>query len=232
LRVEKWSSPGACQFYVWLLSAALVGYGLTRPHVLFGVGGYDDGVYFGVAVRLLHGQLPYRDFTYLHPPGLTLLLSPVAALSYAVGTDTAFGIARVVCGCFGTAVPVLAASLVRARGSRAVLLVGVCTACFPLGIAAYGTLTLEPFFLAVSLLGATVLFRAEGPLTPRRALIGGMALGLGCSIKIWGVFILLAAIAAVCVRARERLLTVTGGAIGVVVEPRSRQPLLRSVCSI
>jgi hypothetical protein len=48
--------------------------------VLVGVQGNDDGVYLGSAIELVHGILPYKDFTYLHPPGMPLLLSPVAAV--------------------------------------------------------------------------------------------------------------------------------------------------------
>lgn len=36
---------------------------------LSGIGNYDDTVYFGSALALVHGQLPYRDFLLLHPPG-------------------------------------------------------------------------------------------------------------------------------------------------------------------
>ena len=35
--------------------------------------GYDDGVDFGSAVRLVGGALPYRDFVLIQPPGISLL---------------------------------------------------------------------------------------------------------------------------------------------------------------
>lgn len=44
-----------------LLALALRVYQLARPGELFGVAWYDDGVYFGSAVRLVHGVPPYRD---------------------------------------------------------------------------------------------------------------------------------------------------------------------------
>src|SRR6266702_5076719 len=43
------------------VALALRFYQLTRPGYLLGVTEYDDGPYFGSAVRLLTGSLPYRD---------------------------------------------------------------------------------------------------------------------------------------------------------------------------
>jgi hypothetical protein len=39
---------------------------------LTGFTNYDDGVNFGGALGLVHGELPYRDFLWLHPPGIEL----------------------------------------------------------------------------------------------------------------------------------------------------------------
>ncbi len=61
-----------------LIAMALSVYQLTRPGMLFGLTEYDDGVYFGSAIRLVNGALPYRDFVLVHPPGFELLASPVA----------------------------------------------------------------------------------------------------------------------------------------------------------
>lgn len=58
------------------------------------LGRYDDGVYFGAAVALTHGQLPYRDVLLLHPPGITVLLAPFAFLAEPLGDATAFTIAK------------------------------------------------------------------------------------------------------------------------------------------
>jgi hypothetical protein len=45
-----------------------------------GMYGYDAGVYYSAADALTFGRVPYRDFVFLHPPGLMLLLTPFAAL--------------------------------------------------------------------------------------------------------------------------------------------------------
>ena len=66
---------------------------LSRPGYLTGVTEYDDGPYFGSAVDLLHGVLPYRDFIFVQPPGITLLMLPAAALAKVTGTATAMAAA-------------------------------------------------------------------------------------------------------------------------------------------
>src|SRR5262245_66195881 len=42
---------------------------------------YDDGVYFSAAALLAQGILPYRDFTFVHPPGIALFYLPVTLLA-------------------------------------------------------------------------------------------------------------------------------------------------------
>ena len=62
---------------------------LSRPGYLLGVTEYDDGPYFGSAVMLVHGLLPYKTFILVQPPGITLLMVPSALLSKVTGTATA-----------------------------------------------------------------------------------------------------------------------------------------------
>lgn len=38
--------------------------------------GYDPGVYYTSADALTFGRLPYDDFVLVHPPALTLALTP------------------------------------------------------------------------------------------------------------------------------------------------------------
>lgn len=51
---------------------------------------YDEGVYFSAAHLITKGFMPYRDFFFVHPPGIILSYAPIAALS------TFFGLAKVV----------------------------------------------------------------------------------------------------------------------------------------
>src|ERR1700693_2585930 len=69
-------------------------YQLARPGYLLGVTEYDDGVQFGDAVRLVRGVIPYRDFVVVQPPGIMVLMAPVAALAKVTGTAWGLGIAR------------------------------------------------------------------------------------------------------------------------------------------
>jgi hypothetical protein len=99
-----------------LLALGLRLFYLTRPGYLLGVTEYDDGSYFGSAVRLVHGMLPYRDFVFVQPPGITLLMTPVALLARVTGTDWGLGLARIITMLAGAAGVALAGLLVRHRG--------------------------------------------------------------------------------------------------------------------
>ncbi len=89
---------------------------LSRPGYLLGVTQYDDGPYFGSALRLVHGALPYRDFIIVQPPGITLLMSPAALLAQV--TSTAWGMAagRILTVAASAAGIVLVGLLARAPG--------------------------------------------------------------------------------------------------------------------
>ena len=91
------------------------------PHVrsggLWGVIGYDDGVYFASAVAMTEGVLPYRDFLLVHPPGEPVVLLPFAVLGAWMGDGTALTIARIATMVAGAVSCVLAA-LVCGRSSR------------------------------------------------------------------------------------------------------------------
>src|ERR1019366_8931631 len=100
-----------------VLALALRGYQLARPGHLLDVGEYDDGADFGSAIWLVHGILPYRDFVLVQPPGITLLMSPVALLSRLTGsTAWALGAGRILTALAGAASVPLGGLLVRHRG--------------------------------------------------------------------------------------------------------------------
>ena len=48
----------------------------------------------GTAIRLVHGVLPYRDYAFVHPPGIALLMTPAALVGRFVGTHDAMAVAR------------------------------------------------------------------------------------------------------------------------------------------
>ena len=116
-----------------LLALALRLYQLSRPVFLLSVNEYDDGPYFGSAVRLVNGDLPYRDFLIVQPPGITLLMVPVALVSKATGTAWGMAIGRILTALAGAVAVALAGLLVRHRGALATVIVcGIATniCCF------------------------------------------------------------------------------------------------------
>ena len=167
-------------------------YQLSLPFVLLGIhgytgNGYDDGVYLGAATRLVHGVLPYRDFDFVQPPGITLVMGPVALIGRVVGTRDAMAVARCLTAAVTGLNAALAAYVVRDRGKTAMLVAGVSLALFPLAVAADQSLLLEPYLVCLSLLGVIALFTRDGLASPRRVLLAGLVLGFAGTIKLWAV---------------------------------------------
>src|SRR5262249_53984103 len=111
-----------------------VHYQQTQPGFWLGVNEYDDGPYFGSAVRLVHRALPYRAFVLVQPPGITLLMSPAAGLSYLMGTAWAMAIGRIMTVLAGAAAVVLGGLLVRHRGPVAVIVTCGILAIYPASV--------------------------------------------------------------------------------------------------
>jgi hypothetical protein len=208
-RIVLWSLPAS------LLALGMTFYICTLPNILYGEHEYDDGVYLGAAMRLVHGIAPYRNFVIVHPPGIVLLMTPIAALSGWIGTDACMALARDLTFLVGGVNPLLAALVVRHRGRTAAVVAATSLAIFPMAIAADQSLLLEPYLMFFCLIGLILMF-SEGRLaSPRRVMLGGIFLGLGASVKIWGLFVIAAA-ALICLRhVRKALLPVlAGSAIG------------------
>jgi hypothetical protein len=68
---------------------------------------YDDGVHYESSSLLLHGVLPYRDYAFLQPPGITWLLLPSAAVGRIFGDGTGLIFARLETVAAGAAATVL-----------------------------------------------------------------------------------------------------------------------------
>ncbi|QKW19447.1 tetratricopeptide repeat protein [Kitasatospora sp. NA04385] len=171
------------------LSAALYVYMFSLPKALTGAHGYDDGVLLAASLRLVHGVLPYRDFTFLHPPGLPLLMAPVAALGTVVGQPVALVIARLLTALASVGVVAGGTLLARSRGRTAMIVTGLLLACFPLTYLAGQSLTPEPWTTLCCLIGALAAFESDGTPTrsPRRLRLAGFALGVACTIKLWAL---------------------------------------------
>ena len=125
-----------------VLALGLRVYELSLPGYLMGLTEYDDGSYFGSAVHLVRGILPYRDFVFVQPPGITLLMTPAALIAKAAGsTAGGMAIGRILTTLASAAGVVLLGLLVRHRGVLATLVACGVLAVFPDSIAAAHTVT-------------------------------------------------------------------------------------------
>ena len=193
-------------------------YQYTRPGFLLGVTEYDDGPYFGSAVRLVHGSLPYKDFILVQPPGITLLMSPVGLLTYWTGTAWGLAIGRILTVLAGTAGVALAGLLVRHRGPLAALLTCGFMAVYSDGVAAAHTVLVEPWLVLFCLAGAVAVFDGDRiTASTRRLLGGGVLLGFAGAVEAWAIVPVLV-LAALCLPQLKRTGIFIGGvAAGFVI---------------
>jgi hypothetical protein len=188
-RDSRWLTP----VNAIILAATLLALGLrlyyqyTRPGFLLGVNEYDDGPYFGSAVRLVHGVLPYRGFVLVQPPGITLLMTPAAALTYLTGTAWGLAIGRILTMLAGVAAVVLGGLLVRHRGPVAVIVTCGILAVYPNSVAAAHTVLVEPWLVLFCLIGALAVFDGDGVAAGRRLAWGGVAFGFAGAVEGWAI---------------------------------------------
>jgi len=149
--------------------------------------GYDDGVYYSAAAAFVHGRMPYRDFTLVHPPGVVLALSPFAALGRLVGDADGFMAARIGVILVGALNAVLVMRLARRWGVAASWVGGVLYAVASTAAFAERTTLLEPWGTVTLLGGVLLLVRAREQDRTGLLWLGGAVLALGGLVKIWGV---------------------------------------------
>lgn len=161
---------------------------LSRPGFLTQPNEYDDGVYLGAAIRLTQGVLPYHDFAFVQPPGILLLMSPVALVARVTSTAAGLGLARLLTVLASTACVPLAGNLVRRRGTVAVALTCGILAVYPPDVASAHTLLLEPWMNLLCLLGANAAFsRGRLAASPARLALAGAAFGFASVVKFWAM---------------------------------------------
>jgi hypothetical protein len=175
-----------------IVGATLVGLGLriyqlTRPGYLLGITEYDDGTDYGSAVRLIHGSLPYRDFIMVQPPGITVLMAPVALATNWAGTASGMAVARVLTALASAAAVPLGGLLTRHRGFLATAITCGILAVYPGSVQAARTVLLEPWLVLLCLLGAVAIFDGDRLAGRRRLIWGGLAFGFAGAIKVWAI---------------------------------------------
>ena len=218
-RRPAWLTPVNMVIIITTLVAfALRLYQDSRPGFLLGVAEYDDGPYFGSAVRLVHGSMPYRQFVLVQPPGITLLMSPVALLSYLTGTGWGLAIGRLVTLLAGTAGVALAGLLVRHRGLLAVLVTCGIMAVYSDAVAAAHTVLVEPWLVLFCLAGAVAVFdRDRITASTKRLAWGGALFGFAGAVEAWAIVPVLV-LAALCLPQLKRTAIYVGGvAAGFVI---------------
>jgi alpha-1,2-mannosyltransferase len=170
-----------------LLALGLRLWQLGRPGYLLGLTEYDDGPYFGSAVHLVQGVLPYRDFVLVQPPGITLLMTPAALASKLTGTAWAMAAGRILTALASTAGVVLTGLLVRHRGVVATTVACGFLAVYPDSVAAAHTVLVEPWLAAFCLAGAVAVFDGDRLAGRRRLAWGGAAFGFAGAIEAWAI---------------------------------------------
>ncbi len=150
---------------------------------LRGVVAYDDAVYFSGAQHLVAGDLPYRDFLFLHPPGMLVLLVPFAELSHLVTDSWSLAGAKLFLVAIGVANTVLVARLLRPFGIVAIVAGAGLYAVWSGPALVERTVFLEPV-LNLSLLLVLWLFSRNG-LTMRVIALAGALLGSAAAFKVW-----------------------------------------------
>ena len=174
----RWAVPGV----VFAVAVVMRLVPLLVQHTLTGVLEYDDGVQFSAAEQLVAGHLPYRDFIFIQPPGVVVVLSPFAALAHWTGDVAAMAMARIVFIVIAAANAALIARILRSRGRAAALSGGLLYAVWQATVAAEHTLLLEPL-LTFGVLTAMLLI---GDSTRRNACLwAGVIVGAAASIKLW-----------------------------------------------
>ncbi|HEV3291452.1 MAG TPA: hypothetical protein VG123_20935 [Streptosporangiaceae bacterium] len=193
-------------------------YQYTRPGFLLSVTEYDDGPYFGSAVRLVHGSLPYRNFVLVQPPGITLLMSPAGLLSKLTGTAWGMAIGRILTALASTAGVALVGLLVRHRGMLTVVIACGIAAVYPDSVAAAHTVLVEPWLALFCLIGAVTIFDGDRfTASTRRLAWGGAAFGFAGAVEAWAIVPVLVVFVLCLPQIRRAAVFTAGVAAGFLV---------------
>jgi hypothetical protein len=162
---------------------------VLRGGGLWGLGNYDDGVYYAAGTAVAHGLLPYRDFLLLHPPGIVVALAPFGLLARVSGDASGFAAARLAWIGLGAANTILVARILRPLGLLPAAGGALVYAlAFPAIYMEYTTLLEAPAQTCV-LVAILLVAPTGGHKLPAAApaAAAGALLGASATFKIWGV---------------------------------------------
>lgn len=185
---------------------------VLRGGGLGGLMSYDDGVYYSAAGSLWWGQLPYRDFVMVHPPGILLSLAPFAGLGRLTHDALGFQVARVAWMLVGSLNAALVVVAARRSGLVAATVAGLFYAVWTPAAMTETTTRLEPL-VSLGLLVAVSVLSGGRPATRRGQVLAGCALGFAMAVKVWAVAPALVVVVWMMVTAgRRAAVRVAGGA--------------------
>lgn len=217
LRAFRLTQLQAVALLIFFLSLGMSLWQLSVPEFL---SSYDSGVYLAATIHFVSGVLPYKDFTFVQPPGILLLMSPVGVFSRVFGTHDGFILARVVSSVVTAANAGLLAWLVRHHGRLAMVLAGGGLVFLPVSFFVSSSLTLEPYCILFVLLGALVVLDRDAMsevVSTRRFVVGGLLLGFAALIKLWAIFPVVALALCLVPRYRRRVAVLAAAAASCFV---------------
>lgn len=195
---------------------------VLRGGGLLAMSDYDGVVYYTGADSLIAGRVPYADFVLLHPPGILVVLAPFAALGHLFSDSVGYATARVAFMALGAVNAALLTRLAWRVGPVAAVVAGLFYALWNPSLYADRTTLLEPLGTTAMLVALLLLV-----MNPRRTsltpVIAGAAIGLGATVKIWGVVPVLVLVLwqyrAVGARAAARVAAGAAASISIVCLP-------------
>ena len=205
------------QLIAWISFAGFV----LRALAATGAGGpngsqsdYDDGVYFAASALLTRGILPYRDFVFVHPPGLLYFLAPLSWLKDVALGFAAAHIAMMVVGGVNSFLVGLIAR--RAGGSLAGVVAATLYAIYPNAVTAERSSYLEPVLNLGCLVSAFLWLRETEDERERvqSDWLAGLFCGAACAVKLWGgIWVMAALLVTPFADMKRRIRFVAGAAI-------------------
>jgi alpha-1,2-mannosyltransferase len=186
-------------------------------------GHYDDGVYYTAAEALGFGHLPYRDFVMLHPPGSTVVLLPFTLFGRLTSDPVGMTTARLAFMALGGLSAVLVYAIARGWGRTQGVVAGLIYAASAAAAYSEQATFLEPIGSVLTLVAVLALCRRTGRWATRLEVVGGLALGLSCTVKIWYAGIAVALVLVLLlrreIRAAARVAVAGVGAATIVMLP-------------
>jgi alpha-1,2-mannosyltransferase len=209
------------QHWLWAIAIAAIAFVIRLVPVLrggglFGIGNYDDGVYYAAATGIVHGLIPYRDFLILHPPGMPLLLTPFALAAQLTSDSYGFAAARVAWMLLGALNAALIWKILKPIGQVAAIFGGLSYAVFYPAVYSDKSTLLEcpaTTALLIAILMLQPLINS-GSISRWKIFLAGALVGLTIAIKVWGFVTLLIVLAWLLLirRFRAALQTLIGSA--------------------